>query len=345
MKKPVARPTGSGNARKTGERDTARGPRAFAPTAEEQMVESYTEDTAPDDAALTAPPGRRHPLWRLLFATVGILVSLALGLAAESLIRGLFARYEWLGWLGLGVIAILVVVAVLLAINEVLAILRLRKLSGLRERAGAVIESDSSGDGRKVVGELAALYAGRADMARPRTELDADLTDMIDGADMVRTTERNLMGPLDTRARSLTAAAARRVAIVTAISPRALVDIAFVAYESFKLARAVADLYGARPGFFGSWRLAGAILGHLAVTGGVALGDSVVQQLVGHGLAAKLSAKLGEGLVNGLMTVRVGIAAMRVTRPMPFETLRQPVVMDFMSDLARITDTEQAKER
>ena len=60
------------------------------------------------------------------------------------------------------------------------------------------------------------------------------------------------------------------------------------------------------------------------MTGGLVLTDGVVEQLVGQGLAAKLSARLGEGIVNGLMTVRVGIAAMRVTRPLPFDVQPQP---------------------
>jgi len=109
-----------------------------------------------------------------------------------------------------------------------------------------------------------------------------------------------------------------------------------------KIVSAIAKLYGARPGLIGSWRLFGSILSHLAVTGGVALGDSVIQQLLGQGLAAKLSARLGEGLVNGLMTARVGIAAMRVTRPLPFEALKQPVVMDFAADLARLNVPKDA---
>jgi putative membrane protein len=88
--------------------------------------------------------------------------------------------------------------------------------------------------------------------------------------------------------------------------------------------------------------LIGAVLAHLAVTGGLVLTDGLVEQLVGQGLAAKLSARLGEGVVNGLMTVRVGIAAMRVVRPLPFETLPQPTVRDFIPELAKVT-TEAAK--
>jgi putative membrane protein len=129
------------------------------------------------------------------------------------------------------------------------------------------------------------------------------------------------------------------VALVTTASPRALVDIAFVVFESVRLGGDIARLYGARPGLMGTWRLVGAILAHLAVTGGLVLTDGVVEQLVGQGLAAKLSARLGEGVVNGLMTVRVGIAAMRVVRPLPFVAVKQPMVKDFIPELGKVLDT------
>jgi putative membrane protein len=128
---------------------------------------------------------------------------------------------------------------------------------------------------------------------------------------------------------------------VTTVSPRALIDIAFVIFESVRLGGAIARLYGARPGLMGTWRLVGAILTHLAVTGGLVLTDGVVEQLVGQGLAAKLSARLGEGVVNGLMTVRVGIAAMRVVRPLPFSAVKSPVVKDFIPELGNVLNSSE----
>src|SRR5262249_59724794 len=93
-------------------------------------------------------------------------------------------------------------------------------------------------------------------------------------------------------------AAAERVSIVTAVSPRALVDLAYVLFESGRLIRRLAELYGGRPGTLGFFRLARDVLAHLAVTGSLAAGDSLVQQLVGHGLAARLSAQLRPSLVH-----------------------------------------------
>ena len=56
--------------------------------------------------------------------------------------------------------------------------------------------------------------------------------------------------------------------------------------------------------------------------------DSIIQQVIGHGVAAKLSARLGEGVLNGLLTARLGLAAMDVTRPLPFSALPRPSLND-----------------
>lgn len=331
MKRPVARPTGQA----AEPAEAFRVPRAFAP-AKVEVTEPVFDATV--DEALAAPPPRRMSwLGRLAWTTGGILLSAGLGLAADRLIRDLFAANPWLGWVGLGVLGAFIVAILALAAREIFALRRLRVLDALREDAARATADNDQHRARRLVDDLTGIYAGRPDLARARQSLAEHVPHLFDGHEIVALAERSLMAPLDARAKTLTAASARRVALVTAVSPRALVDIAFVIYESVRLAGAIAGLYGARPGFFGFWRLTGSVLAHLAVTGGLVLTDGIVEQLVGQGLAAKLSARLGEGVVNGLMTVRVGIAAMRVVRPLPFETQPQPVVRDFIPELTRLT--------
>ena len=55
----------------------------------------------------------------------------------------------------------------------------------------------------------------------------------------------------------------------------------------------------------------------------------------GHGLAARLSARLGEGMVNGLLTARLGLLAIDLTRPLPFHALPRPSLNDLASNLLR----------
>lgn len=333
MRRPTAIPT-AGN---TSADVAVRAPRAFTPddvVPATEQVESWF-DPAPDDAGLPPPP-RMGWLARLLWGAAGLLVSLALGLAINALIDSLFATTPWLGWAGLGILGVFLVALVAIVIREVGSVWRLRTLDHLRTRAAGVLAADNLGQATAILTELTGLYATRPDLTRALVRLNADRPQLFDGDELLKFGERTLMAPLDARARALTAASARRVALVTAVSPRALVDLAYVVWESIRLGGAVARLYGARPGLWGTWRLVGAILSHLAVTGGLVLTDGVVEQLVGQGLAARLSQRLGEGVVNGLMTVRVGIAAMRVVRPLPFTTEPAPAVRDFLPELANV---------
>jgi putative membrane protein len=330
MKRPIARPTTAA----TEATESFRAPRAFAPAKVEEAEPTF--DAAPDETLVAPAPRRMGWVSRLAWTAGGILLSAGLGLAADRLIRDLFAANEWLGWLGLGVLGVFLIAVLALAAREIFALRRLRVLDALKRDAARATADNDGRKARHVVDSLEFIYAGRPDLARARQSVADNLPHMFDGHEMIALAERSLMAPLDARAKVLTAASARRVALVTTVSPRALVDIAFVIYESIRLAGAIAALYGARPGLFGFWRLTGAILAHLAVTGGLVLTDGVVEQLVGQGLAAKLSARLGEGVVNGLMTVRVGIAAMRVVRPLPFEVQKQPMVRDFIPELTNL---------
>src|SRR5262249_60480642 len=73
---------------------------------------------------------------------------------------------------------------------------------------------------------------------------------------------------------------------------------------------------------------------HLAGPGGMAGSDGLTRQVLAHGVPAKLPARLGEGVLNGLLTARLGLAAIEVARPLPFAALPKPAVGDLVGDLA-----------
>ena len=268
----------------------------------------------------------------LLSALLGLL-AIALGFAAERLIADLFQTAPWLGWLALG-LAVLALVAFLgLVGREIGGILRERRIEHLRSAALDAVTVRDAEAAKRVVADLAALYGGRENAAANRARLLALTDEIIDADDRLKIAERELLAPLDARAKRAVAVAAKQVSLVTAVSPRAIVDVAFVVFAAVRLLRTLARIYGGRPGFLGFLRLARAAFNHLAVTGGVAVGDSIMQQVLGLGLAARVSAKLGEGVLNGLMTARFGLAALAVCRPLPFIREEVPKIGDVAGEL------------
>ena len=128
---------------------------------------------------------------------------------------------------------------------------------------------------------------------------------------------------------------AKRVSMVTALSPFVWVAMLFVLVENLKLMRSLAGLYGGRPGFIGSLRLARLVAGHIIATGGLAMTDDLFGQFVGQDLLARLSRRLGEGTFNGAMTARIGTAAIDVTRPLPFLEAEPVRVRDLLPELLK----------
>jgi putative membrane protein len=318
----------------------SRQPRAYRlddPNITAGAVQVTEEPFDAIDAAdgVVVPMGvkRRAPWLGILLSALSGLLLLGLGLAVENLIVDLYRVAPWLGWLALA-LAVLAVLAFLAIIGrEVLGIWREQKIESLREGAVDALAVKDHKAAKGIVQDLITLYGGRAAAAQGSARLRGLTDEIIDADDRLAIAERELLAPLDMQAKRAIAGAAKQVSLVTAVSPRAIVDVAFVIFAAVRLLRTLARIYGGRPGFLGFLRLAKAAFNHLAVTGGVAVGDSLMQQVLGLGLAARISAKLGEGVLNGLMTARFGLAALSVCRPLPFIREEAPKIGDVAGEL------------
>ncbi len=290
---------------------------------------------AADGAAVPVAPKRRAPWVAILFSALGGLVSIAVGLSIERLVADLFATAPWLGWVALGLLVLAMIALLAIVVREFAGIWRERQIEALRAKAIEALATRDHTAAQAVVRDLSALYADRAALAAGRQRLESLGDAILDVDDRIGIAERELLAPLDTRATNAIAQAAKQVSAVTALSPRAIVDVAFVVYSAVRLLRRIAAIYGGRPGLLGFLRLARAAFAHLTVTGGMAVGEGMIQQMLGLGIAARVSAKLGEGVLNGMMTARFGLAALAVCRPLPFTREVPPTVNDVAGELLR----------
>jgi putative membrane protein len=314
-----------------------RRPRAMP--APEVVIDDDTPDAALVPARHSGAGLTRAFRWApLLLTSLFSLATLWAGLAVTNLIEDLFARNDMLGWLAVGLAGTAGVALLAIMLREIFGLLRLRKLEGLQEAAALALSQDDKTAAAKTLSGIRTIYAGRPDTAWGLARLNEHDKQIIDPADRIRLAERDVIAPLDGEAARIIAHTARRVGLITAVTPVAALDILLVGAQNLKMLRALATLYGGRPGTFGTMKLARMVIAHLAVAGGLALTDNLIQHVIGKGLIGRLSSRFGEGAVNGILTARIGLAALDLIRPLPFATTEKPALADFLREVTSFGD-------
>jgi putative membrane protein len=329
--------------------DSQRQPRAFVidppapheirtePRRKPRAITGIDFEPEPDEATVVAPaplPVRRQTRWGLVLG--GALFSLVVmwaGLAISQLIEDFFSRSPVLGWLAASLAALAGLAALAIVFREVWALMRLRQIETIQADAAHTLNTDDPASGKRVIAELRHIYRDRPEQRWGLTELAEHDSDIMDPRDRLRLAERYLVAPRDEDAHRVIARAARRITLLTTVTPAAALDILFVAAQNLRMMREIATLYGGRPSTFATLRLARMVIGHLAVTGGLALSDNLLQHVVGKGLLGRLSARFGEGAVNGILTARIGLAARDVCRPIPQEANAKETLGSLLREL------------
>lgn len=260
--------------------------------------------------------------WGLLGALLGAVISVA----AWDFVVSLLARAPVLGWAVTVLLAAFAVVLLVITLRELAAFGSLKRVDGLQRSADDVLASGDLQAARQVTERLVRLYAGREETQWGRERFAEARGDAFDASALLDLAEAEILAPLDQIASREVEAAARQVVTVTALVPLAMADVLAALAANLRMIRRVAEVYGGRSGVLGSWRLTRAVMTHLVATGAVAVGDDMLEPILGGSILGKLSRRFGEGLVNGALTARVGVAAMEVCRPLPFTPRRRPSV-------------------
>ncbi len=288
------------------------GPGAARPGAMQRLV-----------SAGARPPSRlARWFWGLFLSLAGFGVSLW----AWDRINALIARNPLLGTVALTLTVAFVLVCLAIVLRELAGFARLQRIDSIRAAAQRVLDAEDLSGARSVCKRLSALYGGRADQEWGMQRLEARAGELFDADGLLGLAETELLVALDKAAIAHVEAASRQVATVTAIVPLALADVVTALTANLRMIRRIAEVYGGRAGLFGSWRLARSVMAHLVATGAVAVGDDLIGSVAGGGVLSKISRRFGEGMINGALTARVGVAAMEVCRPLPFRLSARPSV-------------------
>jgi putative membrane protein len=281
--------------------------------------------------AMTRMAARKPPWWGRLFIWVAVtLAGFVISVMFWDFVANMMVRNIWLGRVALILTGLFVFAVLAFVIRELAAFARLRRIDGLRRASDAASASADMPAANRYCDQISRFYAGRQDLRWAFARLSDLDQDILDADARMALVEQTIVSELDKQAEQVIEAASRQVATATALIPLALADVAVALGANIRMIRSIAQIYGGRSGLFGSWRLLRAVAAHLVATGAVAIGDDMISSIAGGSVVSKLSRRFGEGIINGALTARVGVAAMDVCRPMRFRAVKKPSVTGIM---------------
>lgn len=298
-------------------------------TAEEMQAEM--DENRSEEIIVSALRPKRS-LWRRL--VVCGLVLFGLSVIAQGG-QWLYRAWEAQDWIALSAGAaggLIVVAGVGSVVSEWRRLWRLRQRADERDEARELLDSQGIGKGRQFCEKLAqqaGLDQGHPALQRWQSALHETHNDR----EVVTLYAQWVQPVLDEQARREISRSAAASAVMIAVSPLALVDMAFIAWRNIRLINRIASLYGIELGYFSRIRLFRMVLVNIAVAGASEFVADAGMDLMSQDITARLSTRAAQGLGVGLLTARLGIKAMELCRPLPWLENDKPRIGDFRKQL------------
>ncbi|EMJ7518815.1 TIGR01620 family protein [Providencia rettgeri] len=273
----------------------------------------------------------KRSFWRKLVGT-------AVGVFAVSVVAqlGIWIHQSWViqDWTALGTAAaggLIIIAGVGSIAGEWRRLYRLRERAQERDFARELLHSHGMGQGKPFCEKLAkqsALSAQHPALQR----WQATIHDSHNDREIVELYSRMVQPILDEQARKEISRCSAESAIMIAVSPLAIVDMAFIAWRNIRLINRIAAIYGIELGYYSRIRLFRMVLINIAFAGASELIREVGMDWLSQDITARLSTRAAQGIGAGLLTARLGIKAMELCRPLPWIE-DKPRLADFRHQL------------
>ncbi|CQJ52758.1 membrane protein YcjF [Yersinia intermedia] len=274
----------------------------------------------------------KRSLWRKM-VTAGLAL-FGVSVIAQS-VQWVNQAWQQQDWIALGATTaggLIVVAGIGSVLTEWRRLYRLRQRAEERDIARELLVSHGIGQGRAFCEKLA-RQAG-LDQGHPALQRwQASLHETHNDREVVELYAKLVQPALDNQARAEISRYAAESALMIAVSPLALVDMAFIAWRNIRLINRIAALYGIELGYFSRIRLFRLVLLNIAFAGASELVREVGMDWLSQDLAARLSTRAAQGIGAGLLTARLGIKAMELCRPLPWLDGDKPKLGDFRRQL------------
>ena len=247
-------------------------------------------------------------MFLLLVITIG-------GLQVYELISSAFEKSSIAGWCWSGGISFVLFLVILSIFRELSSVWKLKNTYESRVRYERTLHQGTSSD---AVALCKKMFS--ANDAQSKVHLESFLKKVkpnFSVEEIFDIYEREVLSPLDEKARSIVIKRSRETGVVVALSPIAWLDMAFSLARSLRMVREIAEVYGYHCGLWGRFELYRKIIRNVVFIGLADLSTDAIADVIGAKTFAKLSAAVGQGLAAGIYSTRLGYMTIKAIRPLP----------------------------
>jgi len=205
--------------------------------------------------------------------------------------------------------------------------LGLKKTVWMREQAEIFIKEHTHGQSAELVRQFRVLYIGKPQGVCLEKVLK-DLPDYLDDREIVARLSADFLSELDEEAKKLIIQESSVSAGLIAVSQLVVVDSVIVFWRIMKLVNGINSIYGLNLTKLGQWRLLVQISKAIMLAGVTQTGINYAADTLSKAnpFFGPMAASLTQGLAVGAYVAKIGVEAMKQSRPIAFEDGETPNV-------------------
>jgi len=211
----------------------------------------------------------------------------------------------------------------------------LSKLVAMQDKAEQLLEGNDFGQAKNFINELGVFYKNKPQQAHFEHCIQI-MPDYSNDKEAIKHLDEVFLKPLDEEAARRVSVYAMQTGVGVALSPWASLDMLLSLWRSVKMIDDVAQVYGVRPSLPNRLRLFRRVVNQLLFVGATELlAENALAEFGFQGLTSSLSARAGQGIGAGFYTAKIGLAAMKVTRPIAFTQANKPKMSSLTQEMIK----------
>ncbi|WP_223672448.1 YcjF family protein [Proteus terrae] len=274
----------------------------------------------------------KKSVWKRLLTIASTILGISVIAQTGQWIYDSWINSDWIALGAASAGGLIVVAGIGSVITEWRRIYRLRQRADERDKAKELLYSHAMGNGRPFCEKLA-KQAGISSQHPALIRWQSALHDTHNDKEVLELYSQLVQPILDKQARAEISRSAAESTLMIAVSPLAMVDMAFIGWRNIRLINRIAEIYGIELGYYSRLKLFRLVLVNIAFAGATELVREVGMDWLSQDLAARLSTRAAQGIGAGLLTARLGIKAMELCRPLPWIDDNKPKLGDFRKEL------------